>query len=153
MLIVFLIDLLPPFCPQLSVRRKNAKEMFGGFFKNMVKSADEVLISGIKVSLSLSFLHNMNKTGLLGSHLHIFDTGSGWVFWAGEDFPARLLQQDKRFYGESGENDPRSQKYLFTTIVAFFKKIDIIWSCFLRFDHFFFFSQILLMITSSSLPL
>uniref|UniRef100_A0A8C6NNP9 Sorting nexin n=1 Tax=Nothobranchius furzeri TaxID=105023 RepID=A0A8C6NNP9_NOTFU len=32
----------------LSVRRKNAKEMFGGFFKNMVKSADEVLISGIK---------------------------------------------------------------------------------------------------------
>uniref|UniRef100_A0A3P8VQR3 Sorting nexin n=1 Tax=Cynoglossus semilaevis TaxID=244447 RepID=A0A3P8VQR3_CYNSE len=26
----------------LSVRRKNAKEMFGGFFKNMVKSADEV---------------------------------------------------------------------------------------------------------------
>uniref|UniRef100_A0A3Q1J2Z9 Sorting nexin n=1 Tax=Anabas testudineus TaxID=64144 RepID=A0A3Q1J2Z9_ANATE len=32
----------------LSVRRKNAKEMFGGFFKNMVKSADEVLISGVK---------------------------------------------------------------------------------------------------------
>uniref|UniRef100_H3AV26 Sorting nexin 5 n=1 Tax=Latimeria chalumnae TaxID=7897 RepID=H3AV26_LATCH len=32
----------------LSVRRKNAKEMFGGFFKSMVKSADEVLISGIK---------------------------------------------------------------------------------------------------------
>ncbi|KAG7230012.1 hypothetical protein INR49_009732 [Caranx melampygus] len=35
----------------LSVRRKNAKEMFGGFFKNMVKSADEVLISGVKVWL------------------------------------------------------------------------------------------------------
>uniref|UniRef100_A0A3P9GY82 Sorting nexin n=1 Tax=Oryzias latipes TaxID=8090 RepID=A0A3P9GY82_ORYLA len=32
----------------LSVRRKNAKEMFGGFFKNMVKSADEVLIAGVK---------------------------------------------------------------------------------------------------------
>nr|ABD34790.1 sorting nexin 5 [Danio rerio] len=32
----------------LSVRRKNAKEMFGGFFKNMVKTADEVLISGVK---------------------------------------------------------------------------------------------------------
>ncbi|KAG7493027.1 hypothetical protein MATL_G00020090 [Megalops atlanticus] len=32
----------------LSVRRKNAKEKFGGFFKNMVKSADEVIISGIK---------------------------------------------------------------------------------------------------------
>uniref|UniRef100_A0AAZ3QBE9 PX domain-containing protein n=1 Tax=Oncorhynchus tshawytscha TaxID=74940 RepID=A0AAZ3QBE9_ONCTS len=32
----------------LSVRRKNAKETFGSFFKNMVKSADEVIISGIK---------------------------------------------------------------------------------------------------------
>lgn len=37
------------------MRRKNAKEMFGGFFKNMVKSADEVLISGIKVK----FLHDI----------------------------------------------------------------------------------------------
>ncbi|KAJ8264254.1 hypothetical protein GJAV_G00147030 [Gymnothorax javanicus] len=32
----------------LSVRRKNTKEKFGGFFRNMVKSADEVYISGIK---------------------------------------------------------------------------------------------------------
>ncbi|XP_041107944.1 sorting nexin-5-like isoform X2 [Polyodon spathula] len=32
----------------LSVRRKNTKEMFGGFFRNMVKTADEVIISGIK---------------------------------------------------------------------------------------------------------
>ncbi|XP_077165849.1 sorting nexin-5 isoform X2 [Paroedura picta] len=32
----------------LSVRRKNAKEMFGGFFKSVVKSADEVLFSGVK---------------------------------------------------------------------------------------------------------
>ncbi|XP_042320114.1 sorting nexin-5 [Sceloporus undulatus] len=32
----------------LSVRRKNTKEMFGGFFKNVVKSADEVLFSGVK---------------------------------------------------------------------------------------------------------
>ncbi|KAA0718129.1 Sorting nexin-5 [Triplophysa tibetana] len=36
------------FDQDLTVRRKNAKEMFGGFFKNMVKTADEVLISGIK---------------------------------------------------------------------------------------------------------
>lgn len=42
------------FYIQLSVRRKNAKEMFGGFFKNMVKTADEVFISGVKVSF-----HNM----------------------------------------------------------------------------------------------
>ncbi|KAG8444031.1 hypothetical protein GDO86_009284 [Hymenochirus boettgeri] len=32
----------------LSVRRKNTKEMFGVFFKSMVKSADEVLFSGVK---------------------------------------------------------------------------------------------------------
>lgn len=41
---------------QLSVRRKNAKEMFGGFFKNMVKTADEVILAGIKVGL-LDDLH------------------------------------------------------------------------------------------------
>ncbi|XP_072265589.1 sorting nexin-5 isoform X2 [Pyxicephalus adspersus] len=32
----------------LSVRRKNTKEMFGGFFRSVVKSADEVLLSGVK---------------------------------------------------------------------------------------------------------
>ncbi|XP_021110761.1 sorting nexin-5 isoform X2 [Heterocephalus glaber] len=32
----------------LSVRRKNTKEVFGGFFKSVVKSADEVLFSGVK---------------------------------------------------------------------------------------------------------
>nr|XP_035154310.2 sorting nexin-5 isoform X2 [Callithrix jacchus] len=32
----------------LSVRRKNTKEMFGGFFKSVVKSADEVLFTGVK---------------------------------------------------------------------------------------------------------
>lgn len=52
-------DLFSTFCPQLSVRRKNAKEMFGGFFKNMVKSADEVLISGIKVGSSLTVSKNI----------------------------------------------------------------------------------------------
>lgn len=30
--------------------------MFGGFFKNMVKTADEVLISGVKVSVSINSL-------------------------------------------------------------------------------------------------
>lgn len=30
--------------------------MFGGFFKNMVKTADEVLISGIKVGLLYDLL-------------------------------------------------------------------------------------------------
>uniref|UniRef100_A0A8C5MFM7 Sorting nexin n=1 Tax=Leptobrachium leishanense TaxID=445787 RepID=A0A8C5MFM7_9ANUR len=32
----------------LTVRRKNTKEMFGGFLKSMVKTADEVLSSGTK---------------------------------------------------------------------------------------------------------
>ncbi|XP_072854428.1 sorting nexin-5 [Pogona vitticeps] len=32
----------------LSVRRKNTKEVFGGFFKIVAKSADEVLFSGVK---------------------------------------------------------------------------------------------------------
>ncbi|XP_042637373.1 sorting nexin-5-like [Orycteropus afer afer] len=32
----------------LSVRRKNTKEIFGGFFKSVVKSVDEVLFSGVK---------------------------------------------------------------------------------------------------------
>ncbi|XP_051867404.1 sorting nexin-5 isoform X2 [Pristis pectinata] len=32
----------------LSVRSKNTKEMFGGFLKSMMKTADEVLISGAK---------------------------------------------------------------------------------------------------------
>lgn len=41
---------------QLSVRRKNTKEMFGGFLKSVVKSADEVLFSGVKVRLLLCLL-------------------------------------------------------------------------------------------------
>lgn len=58
------------------MRRKNAKEMFGGFFKNMVKSADEVLISGIKVSRSLSFSQSLsNDTKLtVTSCLRVFST-------------------------------------------------------------------------------
>lgn len=60
------------------MRRKNAKEMFGGFFKNMVKSADEVLISGVKVSSSLSFSQYVsnNTKPTETSCLRVFDTGS-----------------------------------------------------------------------------
>lgn len=59
--LIWKIDLFLHFFSQLTVRRKNAKEMFGGFFKNMVKSADEVLISGIKVSTSLSFSQSLSN--------------------------------------------------------------------------------------------
>ena len=34
----------------MSVRGKNKKERLGGFFKSITKTADEVLISGQKVS-------------------------------------------------------------------------------------------------------
>lgn len=37
------------FVFQLSVRGKNKKEKLEDFFKNMVKSADGVIVSGVKV--------------------------------------------------------------------------------------------------------
>lgn len=37
---------------QLSVRGKNKKEKLEDFFKNMVKSADGVIVSGVKVKFS-----------------------------------------------------------------------------------------------------
>uniref|UniRef100_A0AAY4E8E8 Sorting nexin n=1 Tax=Denticeps clupeoides TaxID=299321 RepID=A0AAY4E8E8_9TELE len=55
----------------LSVRRKNAKEMFGGFFKNMVKSADEVLISGVK---EVDDFFEQEKTFLLDYSTKIKDS-------------------------------------------------------------------------------
>lgn len=55
----------------LSVRRKNAKEMFGGFFKNMVKSADEVLISGVK---EVDEFFEQEKTFLLDYSIKIKDS-------------------------------------------------------------------------------
>uniref|UniRef100_A0A3B4T884 Sorting nexin 5 n=1 Tax=Seriola dumerili TaxID=41447 RepID=A0A3B4T884_SERDU len=54
----------------LSVRRKNA-EMFGGFFKNMVKSADEVLISGVK---EVDDFFEQEKTFLLDYYSKIKDS-------------------------------------------------------------------------------
>ncbi|XP_025024423.1 sorting nexin-5 isoform X1 [Python bivittatus] len=36
------------YAHDLSVRKKNTKEMLGGFFRTMVKNADEVLFSGVK---------------------------------------------------------------------------------------------------------
>ena len=37
-------------CSQLSVRGKNKKEKLEDFFKNVVKSADGVMVSGVKVT-------------------------------------------------------------------------------------------------------
>ncbi|XP_056616597.1 sorting nexin-5 [Triplophysa dalaica] len=58
------------FDQDLTVRRKNAKEMFGGFFKNMVKTADEVLISGIK---EVDEFFEQEKTFLLDYSVKIKD--------------------------------------------------------------------------------
>ncbi|KAK7901430.1 hypothetical protein WMY93_018199 [Mugilogobius chulae] len=55
----------------LSVRRKNAKEMFGGFFKSMVKTADEVLISGVK---EVDDFFEQEKTFLLDYYSKIKDS-------------------------------------------------------------------------------
>lgn len=45
-----LTSILPLFSFfQLSVRGKNKKEKLEDFFKNMVKSADGVIVSGVKV--------------------------------------------------------------------------------------------------------
>uniref|UniRef100_A0A8C4ZWW2 Sorting nexin n=1 Tax=Gadus morhua TaxID=8049 RepID=A0A8C4ZWW2_GADMO len=55
----------------LTVRRKNAKEMFGGFFKNMVKTADEVIISGIK---EVDDFFEQEKTFLLDYYSKIKDS-------------------------------------------------------------------------------
>ncbi|KAK6489191.1 sorting nexin-5-like isoform X1 [Huso huso] len=54
----------------LSVRRKNTKEMFGGFFRNMVKTADEVIISGIK---EVDDFFDQEKTFLLDYYNKIRD--------------------------------------------------------------------------------
>ncbi|XP_040285598.1 sorting nexin-5 [Bufo bufo] len=55
----------------LSVRRKNTKEMFGGFFRNMVRSADEVLFSGVK---EVDDFFEQEKMFLVGYHTRIKDS-------------------------------------------------------------------------------
>uniref|UniRef100_S4RVP3 Sorting nexin n=1 Tax=Petromyzon marinus TaxID=7757 RepID=S4RVP3_PETMA len=54
----------------LSVRGKNKKEKFGGFLKNMVKTADEVLIAGTK---DVDEFFDHEKTFILEYHGRIKD--------------------------------------------------------------------------------
>ena len=58
-LFIFMCPLTSPF-QQLSVRGKNKKEKLEDFFKNVVKSADGVLVAGVKVT---------NATPVQGFHL------------------------------------------------------------------------------------
>ncbi|CAJ0920415.1 unnamed protein product, partial [Ranitomeya imitator] len=55
----------------LSVRRKNTKEIFGGFFRSMVKSADEVLLYGVK---EIDEFFDQEKTFLVSYHTRIKDS-------------------------------------------------------------------------------
>lgn len=55
----------------LSVRRKNTKEVFGGFFRIMVKSADEVLLSGVK---EVDEFFDQEKMFLVNYHNRIKDS-------------------------------------------------------------------------------
>lgn len=59
----------PPLCAQLSVREKNRKEVLGGLLRSIVRSADEVLItgiSGLKVTLWL-WEETHERSGLPGN--------------------------------------------------------------------------------------
>ncbi|KAF7240496.1 Sorting nexin-5 [Varanus komodoensis] len=55
----------------LSVRRKNTKEMFGTFFRTVVKSADEVLLSGVK---EVDDFFEQEKTFLVNYYNRVKDT-------------------------------------------------------------------------------
>lgn len=46
--------------------------MFGGFFKNMVKTADEVLISGVKVSVSITTGSSVLSHVMIGQFFYSF---------------------------------------------------------------------------------
>ncbi|KAM9219749.1 LOW QUALITY PROTEIN: sorting nexin-32 [Dugong dugon] len=56
----------------LSVRGKNRKELLGGFLRNIVKSADEALITGVS-GLEVDDFFECKRTFLLEYHTHIRD--------------------------------------------------------------------------------
>ncbi|XP_072495238.1 sorting nexin-32 isoform X3 [Notamacropus eugenii] len=57
----------------LSVRGKNKKELFGGFIRNIVKSADEVLITGVSGLKEVDEFFEHERTFLLEYHTRIRD--------------------------------------------------------------------------------
>ncbi|XP_032660188.1 sorting nexin-32 isoform X1 [Chelonoidis abingdonii] len=58
----------------LSVRGKNRKELLGGFFRNMVKSADEVLITGVLGLKEVDEFFEHERTFLLEYNTRVRDT-------------------------------------------------------------------------------
>ncbi|XP_027712006.1 sorting nexin-32 isoform X2 [Vombatus ursinus] len=57
----------------LSVRGKNKKELFGGFIRNIVKSADEALITGVSGLKEVDEFFEHERTFLLEYHTRIRD--------------------------------------------------------------------------------
>lgn len=57
----------------LSVRGKNRKEIFGGFLKNIVKSADEVLITGLSGIKEVDEFFEHERTFLVEYHNRVKD--------------------------------------------------------------------------------
>lgn len=57
----------------LSVRGKNKKEIFGGFFKNMVKTADEALIASTSGLKEVDDFFDHERTFLLEYHVRVKD--------------------------------------------------------------------------------
>ncbi|XP_041093976.1 sorting nexin-32-like, partial [Polyodon spathula] len=55
----------------LSVRGKNRKEIFGGFFKNMVKTADEALIASTSGLKEVDEFFDHERTFLLEYHVRV----------------------------------------------------------------------------------
>ncbi|XP_024073540.1 sorting nexin-32 [Terrapene carolina triunguis] len=58
----------------LSVRGKNRKELLGGFFRNIVKSADEALITGVSGLKEVDEFFEHERTFLLEYHTRMRDT-------------------------------------------------------------------------------
>nr|XP_019593296.1 PREDICTED: LOW QUALITY PROTEIN: sorting nexin-32 [Rhinolophus sinicus] len=63
-----------PRVPQLSVRGKNRKELLGGFLRNVVKSADEALITSMSGLKEVDDFFEPKRTSLLEYHTCIEDT-------------------------------------------------------------------------------
>ncbi|XP_074132463.1 sorting nexin-32 isoform X3 [Sminthopsis crassicaudata] len=61
------------YSQDLSVRGKNKKELFGGFIRNIVKSADEALITGVSGLKEVDKFFEHERTFLLEYHTRIRD--------------------------------------------------------------------------------
>uniref|UniRef100_A0AAQ5X170 Sorting nexin n=1 Tax=Amphiprion ocellaris TaxID=80972 RepID=A0AAQ5X170_AMPOC len=97
----------------LSVRGKNKKEKLEDFFKNVVKSADGVLVAGVKCFTASYFV--------VFSRCSPCVSGRGRLLRTRENVPARISQQSQRCLGQIRQNDPLAQKF-FLKVSELFEK-------------------------------